>query len=58
VAPLAFTPVPRNSSSGEGVLQGLTLLHGTRYTLAYFTGGYAITRPAQTTAACSITFTA
>jgi hypothetical protein len=57
VPPLAFAPVPQNTSSGEGVLQGLTLRFGTQYTLVYFAGGYAAARPAQTTAACSITFT-
>ncbi len=54
--PLGFAAVPQNFSSGQGFINGVTLLRGTQYTLAYFKGGFAATKPVQTTLACSYTF--
>ncbi len=57
VAPLAFAQVPQNFSSGQGFINNVQLLRGTQYTLGYFKGGYAATKPSQTTLACSYSFT-
>jgi hypothetical protein len=56
VPPKAFAQVPQNSSSGQGFINNVQLLRNTQYTLGYFKGGYAASRPSQSTLACSYSF--
>jgi hypothetical protein len=56
IPPNWFVQAPQDFSSGNGALNGVTVLRGTTYTLGYFRGGYDTSKPRQSTLACSTTW--